>query len=498
MRKKKLLLSVASSIYKQGAYIVMGLVLPRLIMLHYGSQVNGLVNSVTQFLNYISMLELGLSAVVSSSLYSPLSRNDELEISKIMVASKKFYQKIAGILILYSAVLVFVYPIFIQTQFDFWYTATLIIAIAINLFVQYYFGISNLILLNADQRAYIPFIVTGTTAIINLVISYILIDYGVTIQVVQLATSIIYILRPVIYGLYVNKYYHLNNHIEYSENPIKQRKNGILQHIAFSIFRNTDIVVLTFFGTLESVSVYSVYFYVVNAVVGIVETALGNMTALLGNMFSKNEKQEIKSFFELYVWFIHFITVIIFSTTASLIIEFVKIYTLGLTDTNYIQPIFAYLLITAYAIYILRLPYNQMIIAIGHYKETQVGAIIEACLNILISILMVSRYGIQGVAIGTLVAMTWRLFYLLWYMSKNILYISILVFIKNIVIDIIIVLINMNLISYFYKDANTYIMWIRNAFVVLTSFTCVSIIMHYIFNKKYIIQIKEYFCLKKK
>lgn len=497
MRKKKLLLSVGASIYKQGAYIVMGLVLPRIIMLHYGSQVNGLVNSITQFLNYISMLELGLSAVVSSSLYVPLSKDDTLEISKLMVATKKFYRKIAGILILYSVLLVAIYPTFIKTQFDFWYVATLIIAITINLFVQYYFGISNDILLNADQKAYVPYIVTGTTVIINLVINSILINIGVTIQVLYLATSIIYIFRPLIYCLYVNKHYHLDNHVKYSENPIKQRKNGIIHHFAFSIFRNTDIVLLTLFSTLESVSIYSVYFNIVNAVVGIIETAMNNVTALLGSMLSKNEKKEITSFFELYVWFIHLVTVIIFSTTVRLIIGFVRIYTSGLTDANYIQPLFAKLLIVAYAVYVLRFPYNQIIHAAGHYKETQTGAIIEACLNIVLSVLLVLRYGLQGVAIGTLVAMTWRLLYFIWYLSKNILYIPISIFIRNICIDILILFINLKLARYIYIDSSSYITWIGSAFKVLFSFAFISAVIHLLFNKKYIMQLKKYFRVKK-
>lgn len=91
--KKRLLLSVGASLYKQMAYIIMGLILPRLIIYNYGSSVNGLVNSITQFLGYISMLEMGVSAVVSSSLYLPLSKNDMPEVSKIMVASKGFTEK---------------------------------------------------------------------------------------------------------------------------------------------------------------------------------------------------------------------------------------------------------------------------------------------------------------------------------------------------------------------------------------------------------------------
>lgn len=498
MRKKRLLLSVGASLYKQMAYIIMGLILPRLIIYNYGSSVNGLVNSITQFLGYISMLEMGVSAVVSSSLYLPLSKNDMPEVSKIMVASKRFYRKIAGVLILYSISLVFLYPVLIDNQFDFGFTATLIAAIAVNLFVQYYFGISNTILLNADQKAYIPCFASGTTVLINLLISYVLIVHNVSIQVLQLATSLIYILRPIIYCIYVKRGYDLDYHIHYKENPIKQRKSGILHHLAFSLFQNTDIVVLTVFSTLKAVSVYSVYFYVVNAVVGVIQTATSNITALLGNLLSQNEMQQTKEFFEFYTWFMHFITVILFSTMGCLIIPFIRLYTFGLNDTNYIEPLFAYLLILSYAVYVIRLPYNQIIIASGRYKDTQLGAVVEAVLNLVISIVLVVKYGLIGVALGTLIAMLWRTIDLIQYLSKNILFISIPIIIKNIMIDILIVFINSVIAYYFQVKADSYIIWGIYACIVLIIFLCVGILINLLFNKKYFIQLKKYFFNNKK
>lgn len=65
-------------------------------------------------------------------------------------------------------------------------------------------------------------------------------------------------------------------------------------------------------------------------------------------------------------------------------------------------------MVAAYGCYSIRLPYNTMVLAAGHYKETQLSAIIEAVLNIGISVIFVFRFGLYGVAIGTLVAMVYR------------------------------------------------------------------------------------------
>ena len=55
--------SIAPLIY-QVTTIICGFILPRLILSHFGTEINGLVNSITQFLGVIAFLELGVGAVV--------------------------------------------------------------------------------------------------------------------------------------------------------------------------------------------------------------------------------------------------------------------------------------------------------------------------------------------------------------------------------------------------------------------------------------------------
>ena len=100
---------------------------------------------------------------------------------------------------------------------------------------------------------------------------------------------------------------------------------------------------------------------------------------------------------------------------------FVSIYTAGVFDANYDQPVFAALLIGGSVAHCLLMPYSVTISAAGHYKETKVGAIGEVSINLLVSMLLVRSLGLIGVAIGTLLAMAFRLFYSVWYLSVAIL-----------------------------------------------------------------------------
>lgn len=195
MRKKRLFYNTVSSLVYQLTTIICGFILPRLILGAFGSEVNGLVNSITQFLGIISFLELGVGAVVQSALYKPLAEKKQNDVSKIIASANKFFTKLGQILLLYVIILVVLYPQFAGKNFGFGYTATLIIAISISSFAQYFFGIVNRLLLTADQRGYIQYTAQTIAVIGNTAACFILIYLNCSIQVVKLTTSLIYLLQ---------------------------------------------------------------------------------------------------------------------------------------------------------------------------------------------------------------------------------------------------------------------------------------------------------------
>ena len=151
MRTKKLVYNTISSWIYEIFAIISSLILPRVFLAFYGSEVNGLVQSITQFLSIISFMQLGIGAVVQASLYKPLVNSDKDEISRVITSANKFFRKIGLVLIFYSIVLIFIYPRITHNAFCYRDVALLIFAISLNLFVQYYFGVVDIILLTADQ-----------------------------------------------------------------------------------------------------------------------------------------------------------------------------------------------------------------------------------------------------------------------------------------------------------------------------------------------------------
>ncbi len=490
-RKQKLKLNTAMSLLSQVVSIVCGFILPRYILLYFGSDVNGLVSSVSQLLGLISLCELGVGAVVQSALYKPLADGDLLSTSKIMISAKKFFDKVGIILAVYVLILVACFPFSQLEQFDFLSTASLIGAMSISYFAQYFFGMREQILLKADQKSYIGLTLQIITLILNTAVSLIIIKLGATIQLVKLSTSLIFLIRPIGLAIYAKKHYKLDYLIKLTEEPIKQKWNGLAQHFAIVVLDSTDAIVLTFFSTLANVSIYNVYYLVISGVKSLVTSLTGGLESYIGNILAKNEREQLNKAFSFTEWILHTTIVLVFTMTGLLILPFVSIYTAGITDADYYAPVFAVMLTAATASYCIRLPYSIIVLAAGHYKQTQWSAIIEMGLNIVTSIALVFPFGLVGVAIGTLASMTYRTVYYALYLRKNILNRSIGHFIKHIAVDLISVA-GMIGACFWIKIASLdYLSWLLMALKIGGLCLAISLFINIIFYHNHIVKIIE-------
>ena len=487
-RKKKLFLNTFFSLFYQLTSILCGFILPRFFLEYFGSSVNGLVASVSQFLGFITLAECGVGAVVQSTLYRPLAQKNELEISKIIIAAERFFRKIAFILLGYTFILMIGYPLFVKESFGYLYTALLIAVISIKSFAQYFLGISYKLLFNADQLGFIQYIIHALVLIANTVACVFLMKNGLSIHVVKLTTSVLFLVQPFLMAVLAKKMYKIDRGIELTENPIKQKWNGLTQHIAAVVLGNTDIVLLTAFSTLENVSIYSVYHLVVNGVKQIVVSLTNGAESMLGNMLAKKEYSKLNASFSGFEWFIHLTVTIVFLSTAFLIVPFVTVYTKDVSDANYIVPIFAYLITISQGLICLQIPYKVMVLAAGHYKETQWSSIIEAVINVVVSIVLIFPLGLNGVALGTIAAIGYRLIYLTCYLSKNILRRSISFFLKRIIVDIVCVslswLVFSSLRNCFVLKEVTWLSWICLGVKIVVVCAFVTLIVNLIFSYK--------------
>lgn len=132
----------------------------------------------------------------------------------------------------------------------------------------------------------------------------------------------------------------------------------------------------------------------------------------------KKDWKELNQKLDLYEYVVFVLVFFIFTVTALLINPFIQLYTRDVTDANYNQPIFGILLIISEGLYLVKFPHLNLAYAANKFKEITVPAYIEALLNIVISVILVHKFGLVGVAVGTIVGMTYRMMFHVYYTSK--------------------------------------------------------------------------------
>ena len=434
--KKQTQANIAVAVLYQLTAAICSLILPRYILLYFGSDVNGMLQSISQLLTYTMIMEFGIGGLITASFYKPLADSDREAVSDIFNNAKKFFNKISFAYVGLVVLLAVGAKAVIKTDFDFWYVCSMVIILGVNYYFSYYFAFAHRLLLRADQKIRIIQGIQSITLVLNAVVCVVAIKLGAGIHTVKLISALVFLINPVVFRAYVGKHYNISKTV-YDKNRVLPRKSdGVIHHLAFFIHVNTDIVLLSIFSGTKEVSVYSVYNAIIYAIENFFLSISESISAALGNLIAKDEKDTLLSSFELYQIVNAAAATFVCIAEAVLIIPFVSIYTKGITDVNYIRPAFAYVMIAAQWFYCVRIPYNSIINAAGHYRQTKVGAYIEVILNVSISIIVVNCYGLIGVALGTAIAMAARTAYMAWYLSKNILHRKLKLFIKDIALYI--------------------------------------------------------------
>lgn len=414
-------LNIATTLLNQLITTVCGLVVPHILLTAFGSEAYGITVSITQFLSYISLLESGIGGVARAKLYAPLATHNDREISAVYYAIKHFFQYVAVVFLVYSLGLgIFYRDLAHVTLFSRGYIFALVLVIGISTLAKYMGGLANLTLLVADQRHYVNNFVLSATTILNTLVLVLLTSLKADLILVKLGSSLIFVARPLFYTLYVRKHYHLIRTGEKA--ALEQKWTGLGQHIAYFLHRNTDIVLLTLFANPRLVSVYSVYSLVISSIRSITEAFSGGMEARFGELIARGELDELRRVYQRYKRLMTMASLVLFGCTGILIVPFVRLYTAGITDADYIQPMFSIILLLAEAVNCLLLPCASLPIAANHLKQTRWGAYGEAAINIALSCILIQWDPLLGVAIGTLIATVFRGAYYVLYASRHILH----------------------------------------------------------------------------
>lgn len=425
MRTRQALKNMITSLMLQVVLAVSGIIVPRFFTALYGSPVNGLVSSISQFITYMGLVEAGIGAAGTVALYGPVARNETNEINGIVSAARTFYLRSGMIFVGLVAALVACYPFVVKNEIqDVQFIRIMILVLSFNGIVDYFYLGKYRVLLLADQRGYVISIAQMVGTVAMMVVSILLMELGASALLVKGVTAVVYLLRSMAVAVYVKRHYPL---ISFHEKPkmsaFSQRWAALLHQVVGMIVNNAAVVLMTLFirtNALVEISVYSVYNMIGYSLVSLMNAISNGLGSGFGQVISQNEKEVLNKSYSSYEFLFFMVIFIAYACMLVLLHPFIKLYSADFADAQvYARWSLVILFSLAGLLQCIRLPGLTIICAAGHYKQTQGRAILEAAINLVASLSLIGSLGLPGVMIGVCLSYLYRTTDVIIYTAKH-------------------------------------------------------------------------------
>ena len=408
MKKKQVFINLIVSTATEIVTLVLGLVLPRLILVSWGSEYNGLLSSVTNILRYMALLEAGFRTSAIQALYKTIGEEDLEKTSIVVRTSQQYYHRIS---VLYLAIVCLVsvlYPMVIKTEIPYSEAFLIIVLQGMVGIINFAFRSSYEQLLSAEGKYYVISLIGLITTILTYTSKIISIRVFNNVIIMQFMGVIVVIIQVIVYAFYFNKRYAWINKNAIADNSLLQnRKYYITQQIAGLIFNSTDTFVLSIFCGLKVASVYAVYNLVYSALAQIMTLIRSSTGFVLGQSYHKGALL-FKKIYSAYSSMQATVGGIMASISIILIMGFIRIYTNGITDINYLDFTAAFLFSFNLILECSRGASLAAANIAGKAPDTTSHYIMEAAINLCSSLILVRFLGMRGVLMGTALAGLYR------------------------------------------------------------------------------------------
>lgn len=366
--------------------------------------INGLLGNI---LTLLSFADLGLGLSLSYYLYEPLARRDEKKILQTVICYKRIYRRIGiGVLLLGIIVYPFIHNNIINnSKIDNFHIIYFLYIFNASIS---YFAVHKITLLVADQKEYINTIYVNIVKIVQIILGICILfvweDY-IVFYLVQVVATIVtnYLVVKSVDRLYpFVKNCSDEEDTNEIENRIKKNMGAMVLHKFSSVIVNgTDNILISLYVSIVSVGLYSNYSMIINNISNVPSQFFWSMASGIGNFAaSESYKKKTQLFYTLLFlefWLYGFCSICLFVLLSS----FIKIW-LG-AEFILGQDIIFVLVLNFYM-----QGMRKIVLAFrdaeGLFRQDSYKAVLEAIINLVVSLYLVQRMGLVGTFIGTVIS----------------------------------------------------------------------------------------------
>lgn len=416
-RTKRFLQNSATSLILQGITLISSFIIPRVILVHFGSAVNGTIASLSQFLNLFLLTEGGLSTAAIYALYKPLAENDTRTLALTMRATQRLYHKV---LLLYGALalgLALLYPFCVSTApLSTQEVSILCLILASQSGLELFLVAPYRIRLQAAQRLSILSIAQSIVLLLQVGLTLMLAEFGASILELRASFLLTLILRAV-FITWACKRQQTEPAFNEPDEPlaaakarIPKRHDALYLQVLGALQQTSPYILITLIlKNLSFVSIYAVYTLPCSGLAGFCSALQSGLASGFGELYAKRDFKRIKEAYEDFEFLFYSLISTIYTCAFCSITPFVEIFTRNVNDANYHQPILGFLLVANGLAYHLKSPQGILVSAAGLYRETRVQTSIQAAILALGGLALAPKFGLYGIAFASLASNVYRL-----------------------------------------------------------------------------------------
>lgn len=377
---------------------------------HLGTEILGLNTTATNLLQFLNLAELGVGAAISCTLYKPLLEHDQETINEIVSLQGWMYRRIAWIVIGGSIALMCFFPwIFAKMPLPLWYAyasfGVLLISALLSYFVNY-----RQVVLSADQKEYKIQYSYKATMLIKILCQIVAIKYFNNGYVWWLVLEVIFaILASAMLNIVTRQTYpSLQTQLSIGRtlchkypDVITKIKQLFFHKIGgFALTQTSPIIIYTY-ASLTTVALYGNYMLIILGVNSLMGAVFNSMNASVGNLVAEGNKERVMTVFkELFS-----IRFLLSCTICFGVYIFTPTFITFWIGAEYVMDNLTLgLMVAILFINLTRSTVETYLNAYGLFKDVW-APVIEALINIGMSILLGWFFGLHGILSGVLLSL---------------------------------------------------------------------------------------------
>lgn len=376
-----------------------------IILWTLGVEFTGLTGLFSSILGVLSIAELGFNSAVVFSLYRPMADRDEKQIIYYVSILEKIYKIVGSVIFVIGVGISFFLKTFICGDYP----------DTVNIYVVYYLELCNSAisyflfsykecLLLADQRADIGNQIRTIISVIRYIAQGIVLiafrDYYAYLALAIIGTVTVNLLIQRETKIRYPFFKKIKSKLEIPKDILKQVSGLMIDKVCNTCRNSFDSLIISSFIGLTATAIYGNYYYVYNALYGVMLTICNAMSASVGNGIIK--KTESENYDDLCKFSFIFSWILGVSTTmmVSLYQPFMKIW----VGEDLMLSNFNMYLFCLYFFWInMTNIRTQYITGTGMWWRMKILYVMEALSNLCLNLFLGKLFGITGVIVATII-----------------------------------------------------------------------------------------------